>query len=153
MALNFRIDDRLIHGQVITNWTRYYNLNEIIIVDDQVFADPIQRKIIEMVAPSNVSVRIFRVDEAFTKLKPTTLDTLVLVKSPDVLLQLHEHGLEINEIIVGGMQFREGKSKISSSVSLSQEEKKTFTILADKNIDIYIQMVPSEKKRKLVDLL
>src|SRR5699024_1300420 len=106
----YRIDDRLIHGQVITGWSRYYKLKKIIIADDDVANDPIQCKIINMVAPKNIKVEILGVYNSYNviidknKLKD---NTLLLVKGPDAICKLSEFGVKIDEVIVGGMQFKE----------------------------------------------
>lgn len=148
MSIFYRIDDRLIHGQVITSWSRYYDLKEIIIIDDQVVVDPIQRKIIEMVAPPNITVHLTDTKKSVDKINAVKDNTLVLTKGPKVLLYLIEQGVQIDEIIVGGMQYRDGKKKISSSVSISNEEREDFIKLSEKGVEIAIQIIPTEKKKQ-----
>ena len=153
MSVYYRVDDRLIHGQVITSWSKYYDLNSIYIVDDDVAKDPIQTNIIEMVAPSHLQVDVLNEKEAADKIKDVTGNTLILVKFPETILNLKNNGIEIEEIILGGMQFKEGREKITKSISISQKQRKELQKLIDNNTEIYVQMIPSEKRRNLKTLL
>lgn len=57
-----RIDDRLIHGQIATTWINDYNIEQVLIVDDNVVQDKMQQSVISMTAPANVKVKVFGVD-------------------------------------------------------------------------------------------
>lgn len=149
----FRIDDRLIHGQVITSWTRFYDLKYIIIIDDVVANDMIQKKIIEMVTPSSVNVEIIPIRESVNKMRNINENTMILVKTPLTLLELLEQDINVPEVIIGGMQFSSGKTKLSSAVSVSDIEKNALNEMLEKNVEIFVQMIPTEKKRKLKDLM
>lgn len=49
-----RIDDRLIHGQVMTSWLNYTGANKIMIIDDGVAADPFMKSVLKTCVPANV---------------------------------------------------------------------------------------------------
>ena len=154
--VNYRIDDRLIHGQVITAWTRYYKLEKIIIVDDQVAVDPIQRQIIKAVAPPNIVVDVLSVKdgyEAIVNAGEAQTSTLVLVKGPKALLSLLEMGIDIKEVIIGGMQFISGRKQITRTVSVTPEEAEEFWKLHEKGVELAIQLVPTERRSQLVTML
>ena len=68
-----RIDDRMIHGQVITTWVNKLSIEQILVVNDVVANDPIQKAGIMMTAPPNIQVRIFGVDELCSLLKKTEI--------------------------------------------------------------------------------
>ena len=59
-----RVDDRLIHGEVVTAWVPTYRINHIIIVDDTVARDPFQRRVLKTLAPRGVRVDPMNVKEA-----------------------------------------------------------------------------------------
>lgn len=154
--VNYRIDDRLIHGQVITAWSRYYKLEKIIIVDNQVAGDPIQRQIINAVAPPNIIVEVLSVKESYDAIieaKKAKTSTLVLVKGPEALFDLVEMGIEIREIIIGGMQFKNGRKQLSRTVFVTPEEAEVFWKLHDKGIELIIQIVPTEGRSQLLNSL
>jgi PTS system sorbose-specific IIB component len=154
--VNYRIDDRLIHGQVITAWTRYYKLEKIIIVDDQVAGDPIQRQIINAVAPPNIAVDVLPVKdgyEAIINASKAQTSTLVLVKGPEALSALLEMGIEIKEVIIGGMQFKSGRKQVTRTISVTPEEAEEFWKLHERGIELTIQLVPTERRSQLITTL
>ena len=53
-----RIDDRLIHGQVVTAWAKITKANRIIVVDDEVAMDEFMVKILKMAAPRSFKIGI-----------------------------------------------------------------------------------------------
>lgn len=155
-SVYYRIDDRLIHGQVVTGWARYYQLKQIIIVDEQVASDPIQQQIISLVAPSDIKVSIKSVSEGkklIGEAEEKGVSSLVLVKGPESLLGLIEEGTTINEVIVGGMQFRKGKQTINKTVSVTEEESKYFKALSNANTILTYQVIPTDKKQSFSELL
>ncbi|MGI6425674.1 MAG: PTS system mannose/fructose/N-acetylgalactosamine-transporter subunit IIB [Tepidanaerobacteraceae bacterium] len=154
--VNYRIDDRLIHGQVITAWTRYYKLEKIIIVDDRVAVDPIQRQIIKAVAPPNIVVDVLSVKDGYSEIvnavKAQT-STLVLVKGPEALASLIEMGIDIKEVIIGGMQFKSGRKQVTRTVSVTPEEAEEFWKLHERGVELTIQLVPTERRSQLITTL
>lgn len=154
--VNYRIDDRLIHGQVITAWTRYYKLEKIIIVDDQVASDPIQRQIINAVAPSNIAVDVLPVKdgyEAIVNASKAQTSTLMLVKGPEALSALIEMGIEIKKVIIGGMQFKNGRKQVTRTVSVTPEEAEEFWKLYDKDVELIVQLVPTDRRSQIIPTL
>lgn len=154
--VNYRIDDRLIHGQVITAWTRYYKLEKIIIVDNQVAGDSIQRQIINAVAPPNITVDVLPVKDGFEAIinaSKAQTSTLVLVKGPEALTALLEMGIEIKEVIIGGMQFKSGRKQVTRTVSVTPEEAEEFWKLHDRGVELTIQLVPTERRSQLITTL
>lgn len=55
-----RVDDRLIHGEVVSVWTPSLNVNRIIVVDDEVAADKFNKRVIKALAPNGVKVNVYR---------------------------------------------------------------------------------------------
>lgn len=153
MSIKYRIDDRLIHGQVITSWSKYYDLNAIYIIDNDVSKDPIQTNIIEMVAPSHLEIDVLNENDAINKIKNIEKNTLILVKFPGTILNLQNKGIEIEEIILGGMQYKNGRKKITKSVSISDQQRKELKELIKNDTKVYVQMIPSEKRKDLNLLL
>lgn len=152
----YRIDDRLIHGQVITAWSRYYKLERIIIVDDQVAGDPIQRQIINMVAPANIKVDVTNVEEGYKAIvdaRKSETSTLVLVKGPGALCSLLERGIDLKEVIIGGMQFKDGRKKMTKTVAVNRQEAEEFWKLYDEQIQLIVQLVPTDRRSQIIPSL
>lgn len=156
MSVKFcRIDDRLIHGQVVTTWVNVHQIEQVIIVDETVSKDSIQSNVLKMSAPPNIKLHIFS-PEKFLKViqkSPISRNTMLLFASPFSVEQLVNSGYEIPKLNVGGMRGNEQRKKLTKAVALTEEEKESFKRLLAKDIDIEIQMVPSESIIKMKEVL
>ncbi len=151
-----RIDDRLIHGQVVTSWVKQTNGNRIIIVDDPLTKDPFMQKILKAAAPPNISVEVLTVDAAAEVLKDSPADgekIIILVKVPGILESLIEKGVVFEKIILGGMGAKAGRTKFNKNVSANPEEVATMKRIIEKGTAIYFQLVPTEKAADIQKLL
>lgn len=152
----YRVDDRLIHGQVVTTWSRYYKLKQILIVDDAVSQDPVQQQIISVVAPSDMKVHIKSVVEApalIEEAEQQQVPTLVLVKGPESLLGLVEQGANISEIILGGMQFKPERKKVTNTMSVSEDEAQAFHRLVGAGVTLTLQVIPTDRPQDFSEKL
>ena len=100
-----RIDDRLIHGQVVAAWLRAYdNVTRIMVIDDKVCQDPFMHEMFSLLVPSGITIEIRSVDEAIEKFKAgLEKPTMVIVKSPLTIKRLVDGGIEIPFINIGGI--------------------------------------------------
>ena len=62
----FRIDDRLIHGQIITAWIAYADAKNIIVADDKAAVDEFQQSLLKMATPDSINLKILSVDDAIS---------------------------------------------------------------------------------------
>lgn len=149
-----RIDDRLIHGQVVTTWVKQHQIEQILILNDEISKDEIQKNVFNVMAPDNVKVQTFGVKQFAEIYKKTTIKrrTLLLLTNPIDVYVLLENGVEIHSLNIGGMKFKEDRKRYTRAVSLTKEEKEYLKKLNEKGVDIGIQMVPSDKKLKLKEL-
>ncbi|MCO6543640.1 MAG: PTS sugar transporter subunit IIB [Lactobacillus sp.] len=150
-----RIDDRLIHGQVATTWINDYEIEQVIIVDDEVNQDEMRKTMVGVAAPVGVKVRIFstaRFLEVMQKAK-ITRKTLLIMTTPITALELLENNFPIKEIIVGGMHMIEGRERISKAVSINEKEKDAFKKIAEYGTKLTVQTVPRDEKSDLLSLL
>ena len=150
-----RIDDRLIHGQVVTAWAKITDANRIIIVDDEVAKEAFLVKVLKTAAPSNIKVDVFGINDASEALKGESKGEklIVLVKTPGVVLNLIEAGVDIKALNVGGMGAGVGRKKFYKNISVSQEEKEEFKKLVGIDVNVFIQIVPDAKQIDVKKLL
>lgn len=141
-----RIDDRLIHGQVMTAWIKNRNASQVVIVDDDTANDEYMIEVLEMAIPEEIAIGIFTRDEG-VQFFSHGLDapTILLVKGPEVLNYLIDHGVKIDEVDVGGMGTRENRSVLYKNISTSEEENQEFNDLLNKNVNVFIQVMPQDK--------
>lgn len=150
-----RIDDRLIHGQVVTTWANAYKIEQIIVLNDEVANDNIQKNILRMAAPSGIKVQAFEIEkfgEILTKTKITRNTMLLFVDSIDVLRAINA-GIEIKKLNIGGMRMEDGRTRLTKAVSVTPEEKQAFKDIIEKGIQVNIQMVPKDELINLEEVI
>lgn len=141
-----RVDDRLIHGQVMTAWLQYTSAKRIVIIDDQTAADEFTRTIISMACPSHIELEILGVDDGAQYIKGSDdTPTILLAKNPAAFLQLVERGVELDEVIVGGMGANKDRSKLYKNIAASEKEREIFKELIARDIVVKIQVIPDHK--------
>ncbi|MDY4278520.1 MAG: PTS sugar transporter subunit IIB [Faecalicoccus sp.] len=141
-----RIDDRLIHGQVMTAWVSYVGGKEILIIDDKVAKDPFLSAVIMGAAPKNLKVQVMTVTSAIDYLKDSTNideNIILLAKGPETFLELFSQGVEIQEINLGGMGSKQDRKKLYKNIAVSDTEREIFRKLVNNGIHVYIQVVPN----------
>ena len=142
-----RVDDRLIHGQVMTAWIKNCQANQVVIVDDGVAQDEYMIEVLEMAIPEEIAIGIFTKEEG-VQFFSQGLDepTILLVKGPQVLNYLKDHGIDIEEVDVGGMGVRSDRSVLYKNISTSPEENAEFRKLIENGVHVYIQVMPNHKQ-------
>ncbi len=152
-----RIDDRLIHGQITVSWSKVSNPDVIAIVDDRVASNEIQRSTLELATPIGIELMVLGVDEGIKELGPTSAKSrkkvFLIVPTPEDILRLISGGVEVKSINVGQMGFKEGKKRISKTVSVEKEDIEAFRKLRLLGIQLEQRQLPGEKKVDLEKLL
>lgn len=154
--IHIRIDDRLIHGQVAMFWTNELSATRIMVINDAVAADPMQKSLLRMAAPSNVATSIISKDSAVTNITSGKYEgqrVFIVVKSPIEILYLVNHGIQIQSINVGNMSGREHTTSLRQNINVTAEELDAFQQLLDKGIEITTVMIPSDAKTYLTQVM
>lgn len=143
-----RIDDRLIHGQVMTAWLSNTNANEIVIIDDEVAQDDFIKMVMLAAVPQGIHVEILTVDEAVEYLsgEDAGAKIIILVKNPFTINELLQKGVTIKELNVGGMGLRGNRSQVYRNIAASDDERDVFKKMITQKIVINIQVIPSDSK-------
>jgi mannose PTS system EIIAB component len=145
--IHIRIDDRLIHGQVATRWSTGLGASRIMVANDEVAVDEMQKGILRMVAPPGIATSIISKEKAATNIlagKYALQKVLMVLKNPMDALDLMDKGLEIKEINVGNMAKRDNTIQIKKSISVSKEEYEAFKELKNRGVKLTARMVPDE---------
>ncbi len=150
-----RIDDRLIHGQVVAGWARHLRFTRIVILDDDVAADPFMQQVLRLAAPPGLQVQAFSIAEGIRLLSPEGADrrsTMILLKTPLAARRLYEEGLSYRELNVGGIGHKPGRRNIFKSISVSQVEIEILKELLAKGVKITLLTVPGEQAQDFAAL-
>ncbi len=154
--IHIRIDDRLIHGQVANFWTNELGATRIMVINDDIAKDDLQKSILRMAAPAGVATSIISKETAVTNIlsgKYKGQKVFVVLKSPVDLLSLYEMGLEIKECNVGNLSNRPETIVLKPNISVTTLEKESLLKLIEKGITITAIMTPNDSKIYIKDLI
>lgn len=142
-----RIDDRLIHGQVMTAWMQYVGGNHIVIIDDETAADDFLKSVIEMAVPREIKLDIYCCAEAAEKIKQMDNDekVIILAKVPESFVTLIETGLPLGKVVIGGMGASANRTKFYKNISASDAEREAFKKIIAKGAELVIHIIPDQK--------
>lgn len=151
-----RIDDRLIHGQVATVWSKETKCQRIIVCNDDVAKDEIRKTLLTQVAPPGVQSHVVDIDKAVRVINNPKYENdivMLLFTNPTDVLRLVEAGIDIKTVNIGGMSFKEGKTQVTGAVSVNDQDIKSFRALNDKNIELEIRKVATDSKSFIMPLI
>lgn len=151
-----RIDDRLIHGQVMTSWLNYTGATKIMVIDDQTAADPFLKTVLKNAVPGNVGLGLFTVEKAIARLTKgfkAEDKVIILVKYPKTILDIIEGGCPFLELNIGGMGAKEGRTKLYKNISASPEEKGYLQKIVDSGCKTTIQIIAEDSKVDVAQFL
>ncbi len=133
MIKHLRIDNRLIHGQVAVTWKNHIGAQAIIVCNDQVAADPIQKMALPMAARGS-KVLVYSIAETIQYAKDHPSETMfVICKFPSDALQIIESGLEIADVNVGNAAPIAGTKyvMVTKSIAATAEDAAVYRKIAE----------------------
>lgn len=142
----YRIDDRLVHGQVVVGWGQPLNLNFVVLVDDVIAASDWEQELYRMGAPPEMTVTFESVDSALEHLAAyqARLERgILLAGDVDTMRRLVERAGTINQVNIGGIHHRAGRTARLRYVFLTPDEERSLRALAANGITITAQDVPA----------
>ncbi|MBP1041138.1 PTS sugar transporter subunit IIB [Vagococcus sp. BWB3-3] len=143
-----RIDDRFIHGQVLTKWVKLRPVERIIIVSDAVANDEMRKTLVLSVAPSNIKASAVSVDKmarAYKSPKYANTKAMLLFENPEDILRLVQQDVDIKEVNIGGMRFETDRKQITKAVSVKETDIKAFEELSKLAIKLELRQLPGDQ--------
>jgi len=151
-----RIDDRLIHGQVATRWTKETDVTRIIVVSDEVANDHVRKTLLTQVAPPGVTAHVVDVAKmirVWNNPKYGRDRVMLLFTNPTDVERVVEQGVDIKSVNIGGMAFRQGKTQVNNAVSVDEKDIAAFRKLNERGIELEVRKVSNDPKLKMMDLI
>lgn len=151
-----RVDDRLIHGQVATRWTKETNVQRIIVVSDEVAADTVRKTLLTQVAPPGVTAHVVDVAKmirVYNNPKYAGERVMLLFTNPTDVERLVEGGVKITSVNIGGMAFRQGKTQVNNAISVDEKDIEAFNKLNARGIELEARKVSTDQRLKMMDLI
>jgi mannose/fructose/N-acetylgalactosamine-specific phosphotransferase system component IIB len=142
-----RIDNRLIHGQILEAWVPFVHADCIVVASDEVAAKPLQKKLMAASVPHEIPVIIGSLAEIaeFFSRQESTRRILLLFASPVAALQGHRLGIPFSELNLGNISGGEGKRRVSCTISLSDDDLSTFGQLEACGVRVMARCLPSDE--------
>lgn len=141
-----RIDNRLIHGQVATQWTGSVGANLLLVANDDVAGNPMRQGLMDMAAPASAQTRYFTLQKTIDIIHKANDKQLIFIicETPSDVLTLVEGGVPIKKVNIGNMHMAEGKRQVATSVAVDDKDVAAFKRLQELGVELEIRRVPQE---------
>lgn len=138
-----RLDERLVHGQVMTSWAKHFQIKKIVICDDDLVKDSFTCEVLSLAAPSGVVVMVKSVEDTLKAIASddTSTKTMLLFKNLQYVLDLVTGGFDLKRINIGNMGSSPSRNELTRRMFMSSEEKEIVKKIQKKQVDIYLQML------------
>lgn len=148
MIKMIRVDYRLLHGQVAFSWTQMLGADALLLISDTLKNDPLRLQTLSLAKPEGTKVVVKDSNEAIKILKSGITDKyklFIICETLEIAAKVAEE-LNIKSINVGNIAFAQDRKQVSKSVFLDDKDIGILKKLIQDNFDVYIQMVPTERK-------
>ena len=155
MIALLRVDDRLIHGQVVLGWGAAIKPDRIVLADDEVAASEWERSIYAEGWP-DVRISIASLEDAARQLAGGVFDReriILLLRNPRGVIALMDLGIPVTEVNIGGLHFREGREKLVDGVYIDADERAALRELVKRGVTLDGRAVSRSEKATLNSLV
>ncbi len=145
-----RVDNRLIHGQVLESWVPFVQANCIVVANDAIASNPLKQLMMKASVPSRMRVEIYTVDEAVRLLQATDLDAyrvLLLFGTTADALRAYRRGLAYEQLNLGNLHADAGKARFSCTVFLDARDLDDLEMLEQAGVVITARCIPADTER------
>ena len=140
-----RIDNRLVHGQVATQWNSTLGSNLIPVANADVASNTMRQNVMKMAAPAGVATRFFSLQKTIDvigKASPRQ-KIFIVAETPEDVLTLVKGGVPIKKVNIGTLPMSEGRPQAATSVAVNDEDVAAFKELQELGVELEIRRVPS----------
>ena len=149
-----RIDNRLVHGQVATQWCGAIGANLILVANDEVAGNKMRQGLMDMAAPSYAAMRYWTIEKTCATIHKANDKQLIFIvcETPHDVLRLVEGGVPIKKVNIGNMHMAEGKRQVAGSVAVDDKDVAAFARLRELGVELEIRRVPQEASENIEKL-
>lgn len=150
-----RVDDRLIHGQIMTKWSKGFSTNALFVIDNPTAKDPFMKDIYTMsTSNSGLVIKVLTTDEVIEYWANENFGkyrAILLFKNIATVKEVIEKGLPINKLNLGGISKTKDAKFVIPSVALKQVDTEILRDIASKGVEVFFQTVPDTRAVSLKD--
>lgn len=153
-----RIDDRLIHGQIVTAWIQHTSAKAILVADDAAAGDTFQQGLLKMAVPHGIQLIIKTLADAAALIgrDPSEVGVLLIVRSAADAKALLELGVKVPRWTLGnitGRRSEQERKMVLKYVWATANDAQAIKSICDSGTAVVAQSVPSERQYDIVELL
>ncbi|MBQ2593671.1 MAG: PTS sugar transporter subunit IIB [Candidatus Riflebacteria bacterium] len=146
-----RIDDRLIHGQVIVGWLPEIKPENLVVVNDNVAEDAMRQDLMSLSVPPDVELEFYSTSDISDE--DVNESSFILVSSPKDAWECLQKGIKPERFNVGGMHSKDGKEEIFEALHVDDEDRKYFDLIIKSGVEPIFQPTPQNEPKRLGDIL
>ena len=149
-----RIDNRLVHGQVATQWCGAIGANLILVANDEVAGNKMRQGLMDMAAPSYAAMRYWTIEKTCATIHKANdkQKIFIVCETPTDVLRLVEGGVPLKKVTIGNLHMAEGKRQVAGSVAVDDKDVAAFAKLRELGVELEIRRVPSEASESIEKL-
>jgi mannose/fructose/N-acetylgalactosamine-specific phosphotransferase system component IIB len=151
--VGFRIDDRLLHGQVIENWIESLRPELVVVANAGAAGDPLIRRLYAAAMPPGIGLEVAPIAGAAAIASRAAERVLLIVGSPADALAVIEAGVRPEAITVGGLHHAGGKTRLLDFVYVDEGDREALQSLVALGLKLIAQDVPRHRPRDLAPLV
>jgi mannose/fructose/N-acetylgalactosamine-specific phosphotransferase system component IIB len=147
-----RVDDRLVHGQILEGWIPSTRAQELLVANDIAAGDEVLQMIMESAIPDSIRLVVETVDNIAQLLieeAESAVRRMIIMDNPVDALRLKRAGVTFDRLNVGNLRTSDGKVCLSRSVIIGDDSLRTLREIVAEGVQVYIQSVPYENPRVL----
>lgn len=146
----YRVDDRLIHGQVIVGWGNRLDPDRYVVVDDPLAGADWEQELYALGVPGGTAVEFKTVEEARGSLEEwseSSLDTVVLLRNLESAVRLADGGaLRGSELNLGGIHHKPGSTRVLPYLYLDDQDRKRLRTLMGRGVEVSARDLPGSSR-------
>jgi PTS system mannose-specific IIB component len=148
-----RIDDRLVHGQIVQGWLKTVDVDKILIISDEVANDEMQQILLSMAVPSSVTLVIKNIKDASYEISNDVYEKdklMILFSNPQDVVKVIDNGIKFQSVNIGGMHYSHGKKQLLPNLSVDKNDIAAFLKLIGHGIELETRALPQDDRYNAV---
>lgn len=158
-VLNIRVDDRLVHGVVATNWIPRLRVDRAVVIDKESANNQMLKSVLRMATPKNVNLSVITVEKALENFKVNKYGNeklIIVVKSLKPIIELLEAGFPVEDLVIGNLGNQEKDEttvKLTKYVSVNSEIIPQIKKVNEYGTHIVAQLIPEDDAEDVIELM
>lgn len=151
-----RIDDRLIHGQVVEGWLNVVGVDTIVVVSDEVASDSMQQALLSLAVPSNILLEMLSVKDTSKSIldgKYQDRRVMLLFSNPFDVVSLLKLNVKLDSVNVGGMHYYTNKIQILKYMSVDSNDIAALKEISSLGTVVEGRILPNDTKADIIEII